>query len=408
MFDGPQKNLVDEHGFLHRNVIMKISELRPMVSTPFHARRLVCALLISTLFPLSSTVARGGGNENGAWPPTRKDNEGMIWYWSGRNHGGIVVDADDNWVRDGQGLPRRGARHAWFGGIEPHDGFLEAADAAPALAEVLENTRQFHVEMSLLPPMDGPAAGTLFWMGNFEMETLWVLRLHDDGMLRAHHGEAVRDLLPLKADNPVHLGFSFDEKETVVWINGRSTLRLEENILPEIEDRWDLIVGFGGGAPNLQGWRGAMEHLALYAAPTNFEANEIAWRDKIAARTPPEWIEVEAELVAEATRPDPDQMTDYGEALLGRIWRPVDPAQVPENMRAGFFTWQWLYLDNQFLETAAQREPGTRKALVVSLADKHPQLEEIQQVIEGLDPMDFLEMESFFLQDPAPTERDTP
>ncbi|MCC5849527.1 MAG: hypothetical protein JJU29_15710 [Verrucomicrobia bacterium] len=353
-----------------------------------------------------------------SWPHSRQEDQGMLWFWGNRNHTGTVVDAEDNWVRDGEGIPRRGARHAWFGGIEPHDGFLEAADTGPALAQALETGRQFHVEMALHPPMDGQAAGTLFWLGTFELESLWFVGIENGRLMLVRpgkdNGEERLDIMPLAPNAPLHLGLSFTENSVEVWVNGKRESKLEADILPEIEDPWDLIAGFGGGDPELAGWRGSMENLALYYVAPSFEVSATAWRKAMDARTPPEWIRIEAELVTEGTAPDAEQMTDYGQALLGRIWKPVNPEAAPEALREGFFTWQWLYLDNRFLDTAQSLTPGDRVNLIIGRADTQPQLNDVQQIIQGLDPLDFIQMEEYFIQDAAPVsgemqnERTTP
>ena len=383
-------------------VMIMNSELN-VFATPAKLIRKLCLSMICVLviLPLHSEEAEEGTKE-GTWPQTRREDRGMLWYWPNHTQTGTVVDADGNWVRDGEGIPRRGSRYAWYGGVEPHGGFLEAADTGPALAQALNTGRQFHLEMALHPPLDGTAAGTLFWLGTYELDTLWHIGIKNGRLVLARPGEADKDLMPLAPNAPLHLGLSFTEDAVEIRIDGKLEKKIEAAVLPEIEDPWDLIAGFGGGNPELPGWRGGMEQLAMYYVAPPFEDSTDAFRKSMAARTPPAWIRIEAELVAEATAPDAEQMTDYGQALLGRIWKPVHPEAAPESLQNGFFTWQWLYLDNHFLETAKPLEPGSRKTLIIGAADSQPQLKDVQQIIQGLDPLDFIQMEETFIQDAAP------
>lgn len=133
--------------------------------------------------------------------------------------------------------------------------------------------------------------------------------------------------------------------------------------------------------------------------PHAVEKHAAAWSAAHSARTPPETRTVTATLHAHALEPKTENLSEYGEALLATVWTLDEP--LGDDLAAGdrFFAWHWYVLDTRVFPETRPPEVGTRQTLTLSPADGQPQLEGIQQIVEGIDPDDLLMLPDFFLPD---------
>lgn len=333
------------------------------------------------------------------WPASNSESEGVLWYWGTQDLTGEVVDADGGWVRQGEALFRHAARPTWFGGVSPHKGFVEAADVGPAIARALEAKPRFHLEAVVYPASDGSRPDPLFWLGTYDGDLIWQVRVREGALwIEGADREPLR-VGAFKLEAPTHFALTLEDQELVVHLNGEKEVTRKAEALPTFEDPWDVIAAFGG-SPNMEkAWTGALEYLWIGTDPKAVSRHAEAWNAAQRKRTPPKTHRVTAKLVAHADELDEDDLSEYGDVLMGMIWNIQDGEAGEAAGGDSIFTWHFYALDGGIPEPSRPPKVGATRRLVISPASKHPQLEGIQQFVEGLDPETYLLLPEFFIPD---------
>jgi hypothetical protein len=334
------------------------------------------------------------------WPASNSEADGILWFWGTHNLTGEIVDENGDWAREGEAILRHQARATWFQGVSPRRGYVEAADTGSALARTMESQPNLYLEAALHPYRDSePLQGILFWMGTFGDDLIWQLRLKDNRLWidRPEHDPV--PVADLEITTPTHLAFAMNGENAQVWINGALHSETPATAPPEVEDPWDVITVFGGAPGSNLPMNGSLEYLVIGTRAETAEAHATAWREAFEARTAPETHTVRATLTAHAREPREEDLSEYGNALLGMVWTLNEP--LPDELKAGetFFAWHWYVLNSRVYPDSRPPEPGTVHTLVLSPANKQPHLNGVQQLIDDLDPDDLLLLKDFYLVD---------
>ena len=359
-----------------------------------NAAPILAALLAA--FPYPATPA------GPAWPATNSEADGVLWYWGTQTLTGEIVDADGHWAREGEAILRHQARTNWFHGVSPRKGFLEAADTGPALARAMESSPALYLEAAIHPPPGQPAQGVLFWLGTFEDALIWQLRLQENRLWIDRPDTPPLALADLSISDPAHFAFAVSAETASIWINGERVHQSEAAGLPVFDDPWDVIAVFGGAPDAPLPFNGSLEYLLLGTQSKTAAQHAQAWQTAHASRNPPEIFTLRATLTAHATEPREEDLSEYGNALLGTVWTVQAP--LGDELQAGdsLFAWHAYVLNSRVYPDTRPPEPGSSHTLTLSRVQDQPQLEGIQQLIDNLDPDQLLLLPDFYLLDIHP------
>lgn len=333
------------------------------------------------------------------WPASNSEADGVLWFWGHQNLTGEITDAEGNWARQGEAIFRGGARATWFHGVSPHNGYVEAADVGPALARSLESTPRIHLEAALHPPIKAGEPVVLFWLGTYEHSPIWQWMFRDGALWIERPDQDPVRMTELKLSAPSHLAVTLTKEKATVWLNGRKHAEMEAALLPAFEDPWDVIAAFGGAPDSNTAWTGGLEYLLIGTRPDAVDRHADAWRAAHRARTTPDTHSVTAILSAHAREVDENDLSDYSNSLLGSVW--ILKEGNVENLSEGdsFFTWHWYSLNSGLLPHNRPPPVGTTRSFRISPAEQQPQIEGIQQVIDGLDPGKTLLLPEYYILD---------
>lgn len=351
--------------------------------------------LLGYLGGTSSLLSQESPSED--WPFTNRADEGMIWYWGNANLHGEIVDADGNWLREGDLVRREESRLNWFLGAQPATGYLEAIDLGPTLAQHLGETPHLIWEMVVHPPAQGVAEGTLIAAQTYSDDPIWRLFVHDQ-TLAAEQADGIQiAIAELDLSQPRHLNLVLTESGADLWVDGEHTATLSAELLPVFPDPWDAMVSFGGSPGEHLSWTGAMEYLAVRHTFSQPEAGFAAWQKAVGKRSEPPRGKVQAKLVQSAREPNPAEISEYGEGILAMAWVVLESEYAGLNPDDQILTWHWYFLDRMVLPEAAAPEPGSIRSLQISDWESNPQLQGVQQIDTDLEPDQLILLPQFFL-----------
>lgn len=364
----------------------------------FFATVLATALCGGSFIPLLAYAEE----KSTEWPFTRIQEEGLFWFWGHRDLTGEIIDAEGNWLREGELERRETARLTWFLGAEPAGGFLEAIDLGPALAQHLEEVSNLIFEMVLHPPRHDSPVGTLVWIGTFGEDLIWRIFVDEGQLMLETPSQGAQSLAETAWSEPVHLTVQVETEQVRGSINGVEAFSVALAGMPQFPDPWDAMVTFGGEPGEAPSWNGAMEYLAARHGDFSPRDGFAAWQEAHSRRESPESLTVVAELVQSAREPDRADLSEYGEGILAMVWQVAESAH--EVLPAGdeILTWHWYFLDRAVIEEARPPAAGTRQTLRLTTWEANPQLLEVQQMDTDLEPDQLILLPQFFL-DPYPT-----
>ncbi|MCH8474285.1 MAG: hypothetical protein LAT55_03550 [Opitutales bacterium] len=335
---------------------------------------------------------------DGDWPFGAGEADGILWFWENQTETHEILDEEGNWARDAEALLRENARLNRHFGAETHGGFLEAPDLGPGVAESLSDHPELIIELALYPEEDVDPEGTLFWMGTYANEDLLKLALDEEG-LAIHLPDQKVDLSEsFTPRESHHLIVHMGADEVRWWLDGEQQEPIAAAALPEIDDPWDVLVTFGGIPEQEASWQGAMDFLAVRRELHDPEEVYSAWQRVLRDRSAIERVVVEARLVQAAEEPKPSEISEYGEGIFASVW---EISRVLEgDLSAGdrILAWNWYILDRMVIAEGRPPEVGAKKILRLSPFEENPQVQEIQQIDAGLDPVDLLDLPGFFTE----------
>lgn len=353
----------------------------------------ICAFLAWMGAGLPLTAGNGQSN----WPASNREADGVLWFWGTGLLIGEVLDGDGQWAREGEVIFRHQARPTWFRGAAPHRGFVEAAEAGPALARAMDISPGLHLEAAVHPHPARPLEGIFFWLGTFGDETIWQLRLAGNHLWIDRPGEDSLRVASMALSEPAHVALTLTNGSAELWIDGEPAAVSAINALPAFADPWDVIAVFGGAPGAENPFNGALEYLLIGTRRHATAENARAWRSAHAARTPPKTLTVSATLTAHAREPREEELSEYGSALLGTVWTLLEA--VPDGPAAGgeLLIWQPYVLNSRVYPETRPAAPGSIQTLILSPVDDQPQLEGIQQLMDGLDADQLILLPEFYL-----------
>lgn len=354
----------------------------------------ISALACAMVFAITSVYATEPAT---AWPASNSEADGTLWFWGSQTLTGEIVDADGNWARLGEALFRGEARATWFRGGAPYKGSIEAADVGPALARSQESTPGLHVEAALHPALDGENQGILFWLGTFEDDLIWQVLLREHALWIERPDTPPLRIADLTLNEPIHFALTLSSHNTTVWLNGKKHAALEAAALPVFDDPWDVVAAFGGAPKAVNGWTGALEYLLIGTRPHAVAQHAALWKTMHDSRTPPEFRSVTATLTAHAREAKEEDLSEYGNVLMGMVWTLNEGQTEDLPANDSFFTWHFYALDSQIPATSRPPAIGSTRTFIMSPAQKHPQLEGIQQLVEDIDPDQLLLLPDYYL-----------
>lgn len=340
------------------------------------------------------------------WPGEERAEDGMLWFWQNLNAPGMVETRDGDWVRDCEARLRGLVRPNHFLAAEIRHGAVEAVDMGVLAAEALRAEDGLHLEMALHPSGHGPVGGQIFFLGIPGEDPVLAMEAREGKLWVRSGGEPAVELGDFPADRAFYLAVSARGNEVESRVDGerhgQRLLAVRERIGAEHDG---VGIFFGDELNGGRGWNGYAEFLLLAGKPRPEREPAAAWQKETSGREAPPVTVVEARLVAAANEPAPVDLEEYAECLLASVWRieRVVEGSLPEGEE--LLLWDWYQLDRVIVEAARPPPPGTRRLLTISPVSSQPQMQGIQTVQEGLDPLQILMLPDLLILRNSPLER---
>ncbi len=336
----------------------------------------------------------------GRWPVTRDD---LVFIWEDRSRDNeTTADADGDTVTcsvRAEGL----ARYGRFFEMDVRHGRFVAEDAHPRLRDRFRERPEFTFEALITPTAAEPGAEALIagmsaGPGNRNYALLQrdghlylELRLSPDNDASTREGAASLGesgdnheepyvavswaLFPLKENEPTHVIVSYGPGRLSAWRNG--TRAVQRDVAHGDFRYWDAYpLAFGGDAEDQAGWAGFIEGVTLYnraIEPEEAVAKYERYAERLAGRSPPEQIVVEARLAHAMQVPTLEAIAPYRRALIANEYELVDVNRGQVDAER-ILVAHWVILNDRVLDTAT-RVPGRVYRMTLEPFEDRPELE---------------------------------
>ncbi len=335
--------------------------------------------------PAEADAVTADAGAAGGWPGSR---EGLVFLWQNRSKENVVADPATGRSHACRSEPRGLARYGRYFEMAPAGGAFIAEGRAGDLVDACAASGHLAVEAVIAPdpdpgeglqPILGYAAGPRTWnflLGQEGRRLVFTLRAANRGP------DYVIPVGELAGDGPVSVLICCSPMSVACTLDGEPAGQADfvaggnwERGAVVFGNAWREAYPVNGEiAP--RGWRGRLEHVALYSRWIGSDEAREKHRALAAAlrgRTPAPVVSVEATLTAGPKSPTPESITPYRRALAVGEYR-VNRVLAGDCPHRDILVAHWIILDGQAL-AAGRRRPGSAQRMDLELFSDHPELE---------------------------------